>query len=357
MRIVGKILLFFLAVLFALAAGEGIVRAFDLGPEVGRIQLGMVRLTPDPALRYELIPNYVSPLRDVVINAHGMRNRPVEPAKAPGVFRIACIGDSIAFGMGTPRDTFSVQLEALLNADGGGVRTFEALNFGVPGYHIGQVAAMLAERVPDFDSDLVLYLYCLNDPQETSRELEGTLRQRAVAPARQAYVRRLWAVSESARGGSRLWLLARLAAASGFRRNEAEPREGFRDDMQILLDGGGPAYYRSRYRAGPALDRFHAGLDAIARWSRDSGVPVLVITVPLFTGFEPYALEDIHGQVREAAETRGLPVLDLLPDYRAASGGFHADLLHPNREGYGLAARAVAAELQRRGWLAGAGRK
>lgn len=359
MRTVGKILLFSLAVLFSLAAGEGIVRAFDLGPDVCRIQLGMVRLTPDPGLRYELIPHYVSPLRDVVINAHGMRNRPVEPAKAPGVFRIACIGDSIAFGMGTPRDTFSVQLEARLNEGRpDGARTFEALNFGVPGYHIGQVAAMLEGRVPAFDPDLVIYLYCLNDPQEASRELEGTLRRNNVSPARQAYVRRLWAVSESARGGSRLWLLAKLAAASGSRRNDVGPRGGgFRDDMQILLDGEGTAYYRSLYREGPALDRFHAGLDAIARWSRESGVPVLVVTVPLFTGFEPYAWGDLHDQVREAAAARGLPVMDLLPVYRAAPGGFHADLLHPNREGYGLAARAVAEEIQRRGWRAAPGRK
>lgn len=338
-----------MAVLLALAAGEAGVRVFGLGPDVFQIQRGMVRLTPDPGLRYELIPHYVSPLRDVVINAYGMRNRPVAPAKAPGVFRIACIGDSIAFGMGTPREPFSEQLEARLNKDrAAGAPTFEVLNFGVPGYHIGQVAAMLVERVPAFDPDLVLYLYCLNDPQETSRELEGTLRQAGVAPARQDYVRRLWAASESARGrgGSRLWLLARWAVASGSKRTAAAPRGAFRDDMQILLDGDGAAYYRSLYRAGPSRDRLHAGLDVLARWNRESGVPIRLVVVPVFLDLANYALGDLHAAVAAAAVARGLPVMDLLPVYQAAqrAGGpsFHADPLHPNREGYGLAARAVA---------------
>lgn len=359
MRAAGKILLLLLAILGSLGAGEGLVRAFRLGPDVLRIQVGMIRLTPDPRLRYELVPHYVSPQGDVAINAYGMRNRPVEKAKPAGVFRIACIGDSIAFGMGTARDHFSLQLEEQLNgAPPSPTPKVEVLNFGVPGYNVEQVAAALEERAADFSPDLVVYLYCLNDPQETSRELEVTLRQRAVSPAQQAYVQRLWAASGSALGGSRLWLLARLALASWTRPPAAAPRERYRDDMEIVLAGEAAPYYRSLYRAAAPLGRFHAGLDAIARWSRTSGVPVLVATVPLFTGFGTYALEDLHDQVRAAAAARGLPALDLLPVYRAAqwsgAGEFRADPLHPNREGYGLAARAVAEEIRTRGWLAGA---
>lgn len=362
MRTAGKTTLLLLAVLFSLALGEMAVRVFHLGPDVFRIQQGMIRLSPDPRIRYELVPYYVSPLRDVVINAWGMRNRPVEQVKAPGIFRIACVGDSIAFGMGTPREHFSLQLEARLNdSRPAGSPRIEVLNFGVPGYNIEQIAATLAGRVAAFAPDLVVYLYCLNDPQETSRELETTLRGREVTPAQQAMIRQCWKTSPSALDHSRLWRFARVAFASRFQRPASEPREGYRDDMEIILGGGGISYYRSLYRPGAALDRFQAGLDSIAHWSQESGIPVLVGVVPLFVELDAYALEDLHAEVKQALAARHLPALDLLPAYQAArrSGNdrFHADPLHPNREGYGIAAQAVAEVLQQDGWLRGADRQ
>ena len=353
MNAASKFWLMLLGIGLALGLGEWAVRAFNLGPDLYRVQRGMIRLTSDPGLRYELAPNYVSPARDVVINARGMRNRPVEPAKTPGIRRIACIGDSIAFGMGTSRDPFSIQLEDRLN--GGlseGENGYETLNFGVPGYNVGQVAAMLAGRVGDYAPDLVLYLLCLNDPQETSRELEGILRWREMPPAQSAYIRRLWDSSRSALGGSRLWMLVRLSFASFFRR-PAIPQERYRDDMEIILEGRGESYYRSLYAEGPARERWRAGLDEIARWSQKTGVPVWLVVFPLFVDLDRYRLEDLHQVVRVEGERRGLRVLDLLSAYQAAlragQGPFHADPLHPNREGYGIAARAVAEVLQGQG--------
>ena len=75
MKAAGKIGLALAAVLLALALGEAAVRMFGLGPDVYGIQRGMIRLTPDPLRRYELVPNYVSPARDVVVNAHGKIGR------------------------------------------------------------------------------------------------------------------------------------------------------------------------------------------------------------------------------------------------------------------------------------------
>ncbi len=361
MRAAGKVLLLVLAVFVVLGLGEWAVRAFDLGPDVGRLQVGMIRLTPDPDLRYELVPGYVSPLRDVAINAQGLRDRPVELAKPAGARRIACIGDSIAFGMGAAQDPFDVQLEERLAAGRpSGAPAIDVLNFGVPGYNVGQIAAALEKRAAAFAPDLVVYLYCLNDPQETSRELETTLRRGAGSPARQDYVRRRWLASSSALGGSRLWLLARLAGTARTSRGENGAAEPIRDDMSIALAGGAPDYYRSLYRPGPARERFEAGMATIGRWSARTGVPVLVATVPLFENLWTYPLEDLHAQVRAAAESNGLAALDLLPAYQAAllagRADFRADPLHPNRAGYGLAAEAVAAEIRNRGWLADFGR-
>ena len=76
---------------------------------------------------------------------------------------------------------------------------------------------------------------------------------------------------------------------------------------------------------------------------------------------EAYPLEDLHAVVGAALAERGLPFLDLLEVYRAARRNgaveINADPLHPNREGYGLAAKAVEEALRRGGKLEGRGRK
>lgn len=341
-----RILLALLGIGLALVLGEGLVRAFHLGPDIHEIRRGTIRLTSAPGLRYELLPNVVSTEGEVLINAHGMRNRPVTREKAPGIRRIACIGDSIAFGMGARRETFSVQLERELNAVAGEAReSWEVLNFGVPGYQIGQVAAMLTGRAAEFGPDLVLYLYCLNDPQETSKELEEILRGEGMTKARMEAIVRILNTSRSWLGHSRLWQLARLAWAG--RGEELDiPRERYLDDMEHLLAGRGMAYYRALYADEAARERLQSGLNALAQWSRKSNVPVWVVVFPVFTDLKTYPLEELHAAVATAAETEGLRVVDLLAVYRAAAeqspNAFHADPLHPNEQGYGLAARAVA---------------
>ena len=312
MKAAGKIGLALAALLLALGLGEAAVRAFGLGPDVYGIRRGMIRLSPDPDLRYELVPNFVSPARDVVVNAHGMRDAPRALAKPAGVRRIACVGDSIAFGMGTPREPFNRQLERLL---GGGA---EVLNFGVPGYHVGQAAATLVRRAAPFAPDLALYLYCLNDPQETSRELEGILRWRELPPGRADALRRLWAPSRSALERSRLWQLFRwrLAGRSAPAPAPAAPR--YRDDMELILAGQGEAHYRALYEDPAARARLAAGFDALARWRAESGVPVWVVVFPVFVELDKYRLEDLHRIVAEEAAARGLRTLDLLPVYQEA---------------------------------------
>ena len=258
-RVAGKILLGVLGLGAALALAEGVVRAFHLGPDIHGIRRGTIRLTPDPGLKYELLPNVQTPEGEVLINEFGMRNRPISLEKPAGVRRVACLGDSIAFGMGARRETFSVQLERELNAavEGGG--KWEALNFGVPGYHIGQVAAMLTGRAARFAPDEVLYLYCLNDPQDTSKELEEILRADGMTAARRDYLGQVWEGARSGLGRSQVWQWVRLARAErGAKR--AGPAERYRDDMDHLLAGRGEAHYQALYADPASLWRLKDGM-------------------------------------------------------------------------------------------------
>ena len=120
-----------------------------------------------PGLNYELRPDVEKVFLDVLVrtNTHGMRDRERMLAKAPGVFRIAVVGDSFTFGFGVENEqTYPSVLEALLN---GSARSphYEVLNFGVGGYSTHDEALVLRHRVMAWDPDLILVGYVSNDPE------------------------------------------------------------------------------------------------------------------------------------------------------------------------------------------------
>jgi hypothetical protein len=91
------------------------------------------------------------------INRFGFRDRDRTLKKAPGVYRVAVLGDSYTEARGVDVDkTFTALAEEELRgcaAFGGGV---EVLNFGVSGYGTGQELLTLQQRVWQFDPDLVV---------------------------------------------------------------------------------------------------------------------------------------------------------------------------------------------------------
>lgn len=323
-------------------AGELIVRFGSFGPDVFSLQRGMIRISDHPSLRYELVPHYVSPRRDITINRHGMRHPPVETAKNEDSFRVALIGDSIAFGMGAGQEehlAIAIMREAAARPF---ATRIEALNFGVPGYNIEQVATSLETKVAPFEPDHILYIYCLNDPQEFSRELEVLLRQSEISSAERDYLHRLWQASTSPLGGSKLWMLIRYRIASW--RTSATPEPSpIIDDMHRILHGEAESYYHTLYRRATAISRLEQGLDDLATWSRDHQTPVSLVIVPLFIELDAYPFLALHEIVTTMAAERNLTVLDLLSAFQdLGKGGWkevHADPIHPNRKGYALIAK------------------
>ena len=335
----------------ALLGAEAVVRIFDLGPEISPVFRENYRLSENTALRYELIPG--SPDGENRINSDGMRDHEHPVAKPPGVFRIACLGDSITYGFGVPtRSSYPARLEDRLNSKAGpGVR-FEVLNFGVTGYNITQSIENLRARGLKYRPDLVIYQYCLNDPQQYSSELENL--EISLTPAEAGYRRRLLSRGGRLLSGSRVFALAAFAWQSatpgGRRARAARP-----DSQWLAIRGGSYADYFSRLHADPiGWRRIETGFAELAALGNEFGFEGLVVLFPVLANLADYPLADVHERVIGAARAASLPQLDLLPVYQKAAGrgqGIAVNALHPNAMGHAFAAGSIIDALEAHGTL------
>ena len=103
-------------------------------------------------------------LKTVYTNRLGFRERDFDVRKPPATYRIAIIGDSLAYGQGIPQaDRFGEQIERHLN----GLRRgpYEVLNFGVPGAETQDEVALLANTILAIQPDFILLQWYTNDVQ------------------------------------------------------------------------------------------------------------------------------------------------------------------------------------------------
>lgn len=338
--------------LLGLVAGEILARV--LGPSFQVVFRDSIAPSADPALGYELRPG----ARDgkTRISSAGLRDREYEAAAPPNTWRLAAIGDSITYGSGVAQDgAFSAQLEVMLDERRAEpAPRIEVLNFGVPGYNVEQVIARLRALAPVFAPNAIVYGYALNDPQAFSIEAEALRRlERDLGPGDGTS----WLDRVLAR--SQLYLLARRVAL------ERRSRDALRADMpndpayEAAKRGGRSAYFRAIHRDGDSAARLARGLDALAAFSREHGVPVVVAIFPLFQQGDdggPEALADVHALVVAEVEKRGLHALDLLPAYlgatRALGSELAIDFMHPDPIGQRVAAYALLEWMCRNGWPA-----
>jgi len=96
-------------------------------------------------------------------NSAGFRGPERALEKAPGVFRVVVIGDSITMGTGVLyEETYAARLETAL-ASRFPDRTLEVLDMGLAGLNALQVVKYFGRRSSRYAPDLVVYGYTLND--------------------------------------------------------------------------------------------------------------------------------------------------------------------------------------------------
>lgn len=262
--------------------------------------------------------------------------------KPAGTVRIAILGDSVAWGSHLgPEFTIPRRLEESLQANP--VRPgerYEVLNAAVPGYDIHQSLAMYRERVLEYDPDVVLYLFAVND-FVVSDFLEANGRILMVLPS-----------STSDTVGAPGPLVSRVVSASSLAawmytsqlaRKYKDPKGEF---IRVDYEWGGRSLAAMAELARSEGDRFLPFLlgpfgtelptESVCH---DQGMAVELCWMTL-------ALSNM----RQHCRRQGLDCVDINDmlrvredrDFRITPG----DLMHPNAEGAHLWAEAIAEHLR-----------
>jgi len=131
-------------------------------PEIGWVNVPETR-----------IEDIYGPGRSITINADGYRGLDDVGEKAPGQFRLLCLGDSFTLGYGVDdRDTYPAQLEAI-DPD------VQVVNMGQGGYSLGQCYLWYLRDCDRLEVDGIVLAFILDD---IWRMGEGRLANGAAAP-------------------------------------------------------------------------------------------------------------------------------------------------------------------------------
>lgn len=268
-----------------------------------------------PGLAYELAPNMEKYSVGAMIktNSSGMRDDEPQPKDDDSSHRIAIMGDSYTFGFGVPGDqAYPSVLEHLLNARMNGEK-FETLNFGVGGYSTRDEALLLKHRAINWDLDLVVLGYVLNDP-----EIDP------IQPLHAYYRDPVWWQNSN---------LLRLIAKA-------------KRDWDVLRLGSGDYF---RYLHSTKSYKWQSAVDAledIESVAAAKEIPVLLVIFPFVEpeSWANYPYKELHQQVADAANEVGIHVVDLYEDmsgYSAEALMVIPDDSHPSQLGHKVAAEAI----------------
>ena len=350
MRTIGLVLLA-VTIVGGLLFFEVAVRMFWDAPYSMDDREMVLRTSEIPELEYELIPGSAGVAwgTDVRVNSHGLRG-PEVPKQKGEKYRIAVIGDSVAFGNLLPEEVvFPYRLQALLDDEPG---AFDVLNFSVGGYDIVQEVALAEHRVVDFEPDLVVLAFSMNDAWVSSINTDYLAHVQTLKknPLFASHLYR-FAVSQFGRASLGKDIDA-LNSAEVFKQRYRDHIDPIGADEQPLrqlmasVPPGNLVWYRDDFRIG----RVRHSLGKLAQLASREGFDVVVMVVPYMVWEDgAYRFRMIHEILKGEVERAGFTFLDPLEEFlqhstaelRAKPG----DPAHPNALGHGIMAETLHAHL------------
>lgn len=293
-----------LTVLVVLVALEGMARVYRVFVPVPEVGYGYPPglFTWDPLSEYRCTPGFRGFFRGplfgdipIRINAEGYRDEEFSAARAPGLQRIAFLGDSVTFGSGVrAEERFADRLRA--EAQG----PLETQNFAVNAYAAWHYAQQARGVLPRFQPDLVVLGLTLDD---LDRKGKSWPRKTVVAPDG-SYV------GEYRRPGHRERLRTSELSAFLSITSELETRWRNRDPWRAWMRAAGAEWSDPERRAA-LREHLAAVRDALAP------TPLLVLVLP-----EAHDLADPErfGMPRRTAlamlDELGIAHIDVYEDFR-----------------------------------------
>lgn len=213
---------------------------------------------------------------DVRTNKQGFRGPAIDEQAAPGVARIAFVGDSTTMGWGVPeKETFAHQVVEMLVKQGYRVDGF---NEGVGNWNTSQELAHFRDVGVKMKPDIVALTYFINDGEPMP-----------------TYKQENWLDRNSA-----AWIVL-----------------NYRIDSLIRTFGDRPdwkKYYRDLYKDdAPGWQVTQKALKGFAETAKAIGAKIVVFHLPELRELKPYPFSDVTAKVKGAVEAAGMPFHDMLP--------------------------------------------
>jgi lysophospholipase L1-like esterase len=271
---------------------------------------------------------------DYRINSDGLRGREITLERAGGERRVLFLGDSITYGVGhNEEDCFVWQVKRLAERNTGANR-LSVINCSVIGYSPWQECDLLASVGLKYKPDLVLQVFCLNDPgQKFNLDLFGG-ETRDLAPP-----------EPSALEWSGLFRMSRALMMQWFGPSwdELHARDKAFSPERVVRDPES-ADIREAWRI--TLQN----MGKIVALAREHEVPLAIVYFPHAWQLPPEAPQapPPHQPLVDFCREEGVELLDLTPVFRAfclennvAGLDLFPDYTHPTPQGNEVAARAI----------------
>jgi len=144
------------------------ILAIEVRLSTAAIENERIALSDDAVLRYTYRPGHkaeISAGETIAITENGLWDVPHRVPKPAGVTRVVVLGDSVPNDPSVPfRKRFPKQLEAMLAERATPGRKVEVLNVSCEGYNTLQEVRLLETVGVQYEPDVVVLAYVLNDP-------------------------------------------------------------------------------------------------------------------------------------------------------------------------------------------------